>query len=187
MNNYGANGSNEVWGASLEEVWEYQIMRLYSDFEVVNVNEQAGYVELSLNLTKIPGDMRRYALSLQANDLVSSVELINCEDCNVCFGANEGGSIINLDLTGSDIIAENSVEQIANVAPALLFPNPTSNAFEIKDKRATNIEIFNMNGQSLIQQVDASKAISVEALEAGIYLVQYEIDGHIIHSRLSVQ
>jgi|GEM_PF-3787607 len=186
-NTYGTGGSDEVWGASLEEVWEYQIMRLYTSFEVIIINEQEGYVELSIDLTKIPGDMRRYALSLQATSLVSGVELVNCANCNVCFGEKDNGSIINLDLTGSDIIPENSLGVLAKNAATLLIPNPATHSFEIQNKQATNIAVYNLRGQLMIRQASAAQAISVESLEAAIYLIQYELNGQIGHSKLIVK
>ncbi len=57
-----------------------------------------------------------------------------------------------------------------------IYPNPTSNFININSEIPVNkIEIFNINGQKLMEEFD-NKTIEVTELKSGLYFIKFEIE-----------
>lgn len=75
-----------------------------------------------------------------------------------------GGKILNATLSNPDIILEKN--------KCLLYPNPTSTSFSIKQNDKSTIKIFSLQGRLIESITLKNDAIDVSKLPRGIYLVQ---------------
>ena len=68
-----------------------------------------------------------------------------------------------------------------------LYPNPTSGSFLLNTSENVNITMFDITGRMVKQLKYTNQAVSVEGLNAGIYVVQIENNGVITTQKLIVK
>lgn len=68
-----------------------------------------------------------------------------------------------------------------------LYPNPTSGSFLLNTSENVNITMFDITGRMVKQLKYTNQAVSVEGLNAGIYVVQIENNGAITTQKLIVK
>lgn len=61
QSNYGQKGSDRIWMAPLQEVYEYLVVR---DKVIVSQNLNGNVLEISLDFSNAPADLRKYAVTL---------------------------------------------------------------------------------------------------------------------------
>jgi len=90
--------------------------------------------------------------------------------------------IDNFQITASSLSDTAGVED-ESLITLNMYPNPVSDMLNISSQNTINtVEIFNVLGQKVIsrQVEDTSAEIDVSNLNAGIYLIKYEINNSII-------
>ncbi len=94
---YGQNGSDRIWVAPLQEVYEYLQVR---DNIQLSHTVAGNDVTVSFDLSAIPPDLRQEALSLavSANANISSIEVFGADE--YCLGQTGGTDLINLSWSG---------------------------------------------------------------------------------------
>lgn len=70
-------------------------------------------------------------------------------------------------------------DELANISKVLIYPNPSSNFIDFKDKDAVSYEIFNMSGALLDRDViKHEKPVSITSLQKGVYIMKVNmLDG----------
>jgi hypothetical protein len=101
MNNlaafYGKNGSDKMWFAPLQTVFEYLQMRQYAQFssQIVSGNK----LDINFNLANVPSWLRRKTLTLLVNSDVNFSQVTVPEGVTMTFRGTGSRKIINLDFT----------------------------------------------------------------------------------------
>lgn len=92
--NYGENGSDRIWMAPLQEVYEYIAVR---DNVIISHSLNGNILEISLDFTNVPSDLRKYAVSLviNADQNFSSVDANGTS--NYSFIGTSQKKLINLE------------------------------------------------------------------------------------------
>ncbi|MGE0079370.1 MAG: T9SS type A sorting domain-containing protein [Bacteroidales bacterium] len=79
---------------------------------------------------------------------------------------------------------------VADDLNIVVYPNPTSKQlyFNAPDNSIVGrVRVVNLIGQEMINAVPQSNSISVDGLPAGIYLVQFSIDGNVVTKKVIVK
>jgi hypothetical protein len=198
-NQYGKNGSDRVWAASLQEVQEYLRVR---EASIISSSLVGNQLTISLDLSNIPQNLRRYALSfaITANASFSNVQVANCPSCTLSFNGNQWQKqLINLQWQPTNSGAKMATtthqhQTTANLLPDVvkLQPNPAQNHVLISFNKPLQEQDAVLNFYTQMGQLAAQKTIHIApndtqislnlnelCLEKGIYLV--DIEGAIQH------
>jgi hypothetical protein len=198
-NQYGKNGSDRVWAASLQEVQEYLRVR---EASIISSSLVGNQLTISLDLSNIPQNLRRYALSfaITANANFSNVQVANCPSCTLSFNGNQWQKqLINLQWQPTNSGAKMATtthqhQTTANLLPDVvkLQPNPAQNHVLISFNKPLQEQDAVLNFYTQMGQLAAQKTIHIApndtqislnldelCLEKGIYLV--DIEGAIQH------
>jgi hypothetical protein len=193
-NQYGKNGSDRVWAASLQEVQEYLRVR---EASIISSSLVGNQLTISLDLSNIPQNLRRYALSfaITANASFSNVQVANCPSCTLSFNGNQWQKqLINLQWqptnSGAKMATTTQQHQTnANLLPDVvkLQPNPAQSHVLISFNKPLQEQDAVLNFYTQMGQLAAQKTIHIApndtqislnlnelCLEKGIYLVDIE-------------
>lgn len=188
--NYGKSGSDCMWMAPLQEVYEYMRVK---DESSVSYFLNGNQLQITVNYDDVPDDLRRYALSLNI-DANRSFQVVSNEYAHLeSFNGTTGSQLINLDWTNT-AANKSAVPQTQEVVTSehnlTVYPNPsidgTINVLLSSDEDEIGVlSIFDMLGNSIHQQaIQASKdkilIIEIDQinLQAGTYLVNYRSNMH---------
>lgn len=198
-NQYGKNGTDRVWAASLQEVQEYLRVR---EASIISASVAGNQLTINLDLSNLPQNLRRYALSfaINANASFSNVQVANCPSCTLSFNGNQWQKqLINLQWqptnTGAKMANSHQPHQTnANLLPDVvkLQPNPAQSHVLISFNKPLKEQDAVLNFYTQMGQLAAQKTIHIApndtqislnlnelCLEKGIYLV--DIEGEIQH------
>jgi hypothetical protein len=167
-NTYGKTGSDRMWMAPLQEVYEYLIMRQLADY-ALQVSGRDMIINFDLN--RIPSWMRRKTVTLVVN---SNVNFSNVEvpaGVIVTFKGQGATKLINLDFTNWK--KGTPVEDIS-VPLVQVKPNPVVDNLELGLEEGTwDVQVFNEMGQLVLEKYDfkAKARLNVSFLNQGMYFM----------------
>ncbi len=95
--NYGKNGTDKMWFAPLQTVYEYLQMRQYAQFSTQIV--AGNRMEIDFNLANVPTWLRRKTLTLVVNSDVNFSQVVVPAGVEISFKGSGNRKIINLDFT----------------------------------------------------------------------------------------
>ena len=183
---YGANGLDNVWAASLQEVYEYLAVR---EGTVLNWQLNGNQLTATLLLNNVPDSLRHTALTLQVNADQNFGNVQITKGTGVVYtynGTNPNSRIINLSWgssaalnakTGSNASA--TVVVPANVLRT--FPNPAQDEVSVSFAHPVtgncHLRLYNQTGQMVLQQHRQEQALQqlclpLDELPPGIYYLQ---------------
>ncbi len=113
-NTYGKNGSDRMWFAPLQEVYEYVLSRQNANFTTHLTNDNK--LEITLNLSTVPTWLRRKTLTLIVNSTANFSNLILPQGITATWRGAGTTKLLNLDFT--NYTATIPVELIAFSAKA---------------------------------------------------------------------
>ena len=96
-NTYGKNGSDRVWFAPLQEVYEYVVSRQNANFTTNLTNDNK--LEINLNLSAVPTWMRRKTLTLIVNSTANFSNITLPQGITATWRGTGTTKLINLDFT----------------------------------------------------------------------------------------
>ncbi len=96
-NTYGKNGSDRVWFAPLQEVYEYVISRQNVEFSTHVTNDNK--LEITLNLATVPTWMRRKTVTLIINATPNFSNVTLPQGINATWRNTGATKLLNLDFT----------------------------------------------------------------------------------------
>ncbi|MBU3677137.1 MAG: T9SS type A sorting domain-containing protein, partial [Chitinophagaceae bacterium] len=120
------------------------------------------------------------------------VHFDNLEICN-SQGVNKNGlSKLNQQLAGLTEYANNKNKSVVNQSEITIFPNPNDGILNIASTGATNLTIYNLLGNKVVQIPLNPKitinTIKLEHLNPGLYLIKVESSqNEIFISKLIIQ
>ena len=91
-NSYGRDGSDRIWVAPVQEVYEYLVVR--ENTVLISSKLSNNTLTVKYDLSMVPLNLRRYALSLLVN-LPEGIKVkhVEADNVNACFNQN---GLINL-------------------------------------------------------------------------------------------
>jgi PKD repeat protein len=92
---YGKNGTDRVWMAGYQDVYEYLAVR---DYSILRWNLNQNQLQIIIERTNIPTDLEKYALSLVI-DANANIINVSSENITGITWNNKAKKIINLDWT----------------------------------------------------------------------------------------
>ncbi len=96
-NTYGKNGSDRVWFAPLQEVYEYVVSRQNANFSTNLTNDNK--LEITLNLSAVPTWMRRKTLTLVVNSNANFSNVTLPQGITATWRGTGTTKLLNLDFT----------------------------------------------------------------------------------------
>jgi hypothetical protein len=183
---YGKNGSDCVWMAPLQEVYEYSRAK---DESTISYFLNGNQLQITVDYSDLPEDLRRYALTL-AIDADATFQIVSSEDPIIeSFNGLSSDKIINLNWT--DEMEAKATKPIKDVIERevedkfVIYPNPNiDGVLNVEISSAMNdsgvLTISTISGISIYQnQIEVESreplSLSLKGLEltAGTYLVSY--------------
>ena len=84
------------------------------------------------------------------------------------------------------------VENVNPLEDLLVYPNPSNGQVSIQEKfvgqlAQANIQVFDMSGRTIHQQVGCQNALDLQSVQQGVYLLRIETDGGLFTQRLILQ
>lgn len=98
--------------------------------------------------------------------------LVNTGNCVLTLNVGESAKRYNLTITQPDCISENNVNSF------YVYPNPAKDYIIIDNDNVTNVKIYNVNGQCLIDINTSSNINKIDLgnLEVGCYILKAELN-----------
>jgi hypothetical protein len=199
---YGKNGSDRVWMAPLQEVYEYLMVR---DLSVVSTNLTGNNLEIVIDRTALPDSLLHYALSLVIKSDADILSVVANQPASLSFKGHPvyGGinpppppeghmdvstKLINLQWESNRLKSGNPVEPIDNqdfidkselASSMMIYPNPVSEQLNItfSKERSGYLEIVSPTGcvmQKHMLKSETSIVLNVNGLMPGLYLICFK-------------
>jgi Polysaccharide deacetylase/Secretion system C-terminal sorting domain len=171
-NRYGKNGSDRMWMAPLQEVYEYLVMRQTTNY-ALQVSQKNIIVDFDLK--NIPTWLRRKVVTLVVHSTVDFSKVTVPAGVTVTFKGNGVTKLINLDFSNwksstpvDDTATTNKLKNIS------IYPNPVKDALSLEVTSGDwDVRIFNEMGQLVAEKVHfrAGQPLNVAFLNQGIYFM----------------
>ncbi|NJN33205.1 MAG: T9SS type A sorting domain-containing protein [Saprospiraceae bacterium] len=126
---YGKRGSDRVWMAPLQEVYEYLIYRQNINFSSKK-NDKT--LDLTFDTSKIPTWLRRKTITLVVNSTQNFTKIDLPEGVKATFRGSGTKKIINLDFTNFTGSTLNSTSELESKSVFSLSPNPTEGILSVE-------------------------------------------------------
>jgi hypothetical protein len=75
-----------------------------------------------------------------------------------------------------DVVTFNVNTEEINTINADIYPNPSDDRFVVKCERMTNIVVFNIMGEKVMEREVNGDSYEIDELESGIYFVNIETE-----------
>jgi Secretion system C-terminal sorting domain/Polysaccharide deacetylase len=150
-NQYGKTGTDRMWMAPLQEVYEYLVVGQTSAYTTQLVGNR---LDINLNFHQVPSWVRRKAITLVVNSSIDFSNVTVPAGVKMTFRGTGTQKIVNLDFTGV-AVGTNDLKEDPSVLS--LFPNPVKNiltvdcATEIGQK--LHARIFDAAGKLVLTKV----------------------------------
>nr|NQU88924.1 T9SS type A sorting domain-containing protein [Bacteroidota bacterium] len=187
---YGKNGSDRIWMAPHQEVYEYLRTR---DESVLSYALNGNVLTILLDVENIPGDLRNYALTINIDSdaSFSSADISGGE--LVSLIGSDTQKMINIKWDGTNVIksgsippAEPDIQTTTSPDPGsefVIYPNPVSGnqihiLLETEHSGVQRIAIFEMSGKLIHAEEfnlnEGSNLVSIRTigLNPGLYFIK---------------
>jgi hypothetical protein len=197
---YGKGGKDNIWVASLQEVYEYLQVR---DQALVSSSMEGEKMEVRLDLNEIPANIRHRALSLliDSDRDIASVEVLG----NPTFTYRGAGStkLLNLEWNKNLVVTSSiaALQQKEEASRLILYPNPAGSGSvnilvdNLKPHEELQLQFSDLTGRVVyVHQLEADGAGKVSAqldtkkiLFKGIYIVTATTPANVFRNKLIVE
>ena len=169
---WGKNGTDKMWMAPLQEVYEYLMMRRYAHF---TSSMNGSKMDLTFDLFNIPKWLRRRTLSLVVNSTVNFSNVTVPLGVKVTFKGIGNQKLINLDFTDfktTGIFEEKTAPSVLHV-----FPNPTGDFLTVElpsdPNIASELTVYDITGRIVLTSKTQGKTVrlNTEILRGGYYVL----------------
>ena len=172
---WGKNGSDNMWMASLQEVYEYLMMRRYANF---TSSLNGSKLDLTFDLYNLPKWLRRRTLSLVVNSTVNFSNVTVPAGVKVTFRGTGNQKLINLDFT--DFKTTGIFEEKTNPSVLAVFPNPIGDILIIELPNPTILEaqltVYDLTGKVVLNAKTKEKTarLNTSLLKEGYYFLMVQ-------------
>ncbi len=169
---WGKNGTDKMWMAPLQEVYEYLMMRRHANF---TSSMNGSKLDLTFDLFNIPKWLRRRPLSLVVNSTVNFSNVTVPIGVKVTFKGSGNQKIINLDFTNfktTGIFEEKTAPSVLHV-----FPNPTGDFLTVElpydNAHTSQLTVYDITGKAVLTEKMAGKTarLNTAILRGGYYVL----------------
>ena len=169
---WGKNGTDRMWMAPLQEVYEYLIMRRFANF---TTSANGSKLDLTFDLYNVPKWLRRRTLSLVVNSSTNFSNVIVPAGVKVTFKGTGNQKLINLDFT--DFKTTPVVNAPIDPSVLKLFPNPTDDYLMIElpngDDLVLQTIVYDVAGKVVLTDKTKGKTtrLNTSILQNGQYFI----------------
>ncbi len=187
---YGRDGDDRIWAASLQEVYEYLQVR---DQSRINMTWDGNDLQVVVDLDHVPADLRRYALTLTVDSDQPFTANATGAGSTLSYRFKDGQGLINIE---ADLNARLEAKSgILNINPEAsqhvqldtafqckVFPNPGKGSIHLNvktlGKGTFSWRLIRADGSMLangVQEIDHQSTIEIpgtEHLAPGLYVIQ---------------
>jgi Secretion system C-terminal sorting domain/Polysaccharide deacetylase len=166
---WGKNGSDRVWMAPLQEVFEYLVFRQSIRYTTSISNKK---IEINIDASNVPTWLRRKTLTFIVNSTSSFSQVDASASIKKSFRGSGNVKIINLDFTN---YAPSTSIQEAPPSVFKLFPNPANNILNVEIMNDwlddSQFTITDISGKSIItsNMTNKKQNIDISKLSQGVY------------------
>ncbi|MCK5822213.1 MAG: T9SS type A sorting domain-containing protein, partial [Bacteroidales bacterium] len=182
-NHYGKSGSDKMWMASIQQIWEYLYVR---DHTTILTEWSGNDLIITIDISAIPEDLRTKSLSLllETNGNYSLEVLTD----GVANSSNSSTGLINLVWDQeAPLLKRGRIEETTSMDYELAlncYPNPASEEFSLRIRMGQSddaeLVIYDLKGSVKYQQeLNLSPGVEVLnfskselQLESGVYFIQ---------------
>ncbi len=169
---WGKNGTDKMWMAPLQEVYEYLVMRRYANF---SSSLNGSKLDLTFDLFNIPKWLRRRSLTLVVNSTVNFSNVTVPSGVKVTYKGTGNQKLINLDFTDFKTTGISEEKKDPSVLP--LFPNPVGDfmTFELPPSAEpeARVTVYDTKGRVVLTEKTKEKTVRLNTsiLREGYYLL----------------
>jgi peptidoglycan/xylan/chitin deacetylase (PgdA/CDA1 family) len=183
-NTWGKNGTDRMWMAPLQEVYEYLVFRKTIKFTSQVVGKT---LEINFDLSQVPTWLRRKVLTLVINSNTNYSRVDVPETIIKTFKGTGETKILNLDFTN----APRSTATIEHTPNSLfrLFPNPVGDILNLEMLHETteniDVTVFGVLGKKVIKARfhEKSSRFDVKTLPTGLYFISVKYKNQIFSDK----
>ncbi|MCF8373937.1 MAG: T9SS type A sorting domain-containing protein [Bacteroidales bacterium] len=198
QNTYGKYGTDQLWMASSQEVYEYLRVK---DETGLSYFLNGNQLQITIDYADVPEDLRRFALTLNI-DANQAFQVVSCEDSIIqSFNGVAPNKLINLDWSPETIAKSTGyVPDNAEIENGMkIYPNPAINTnvtvyLSSQEDETGILSVIDLTGRTVFsQQVLLQKnkivqfPITTSSLIPGTYVVRYTSSEQIESKLLIVQ
>jgi len=189
-NTYGKNGSDRVWVAGHQDVYEYLAVRESSE---INWFLSGSQLTIIINKDSIPDDLDHYALSLLVNSDAGIISVTPSEPIQMSWN-NQATKLLNLEWSApqqkSGMIVED--QDFTTVPPSdkpvLIAPNPAHDELIIysgNQPEWESVEIYNLHNHLMVKEYfpvfTGSYTLNLNGFPAGLYFIRIKsVNGEVM-------
>lgn len=149
-NQYGKTGTDRIWMAPPQEVYEYLVTRETATYTSQLVGNR---LDLTFDLRQIPTWLRRKTMTLTVNSTADFSNVTVPAGIKMTFRGTGNQKIINLDFTDFKV-GTNDLNETPSVLK--LFPNPVKNVLSVDCETETigktRATIYDISGKIMLQK-----------------------------------
>jgi peptidoglycan/xylan/chitin deacetylase (PgdA/CDA1 family) len=179
-NTWGKNGTDRMWMAPLQEVYEYLVFRKTVKYTSQVVGKT---LEISFDLSQVPTWLRRKTLTLVINSNATYSRVDVPETIIKTFKGTGTTKILNLDFTNAP--RSTGTKEIPSPSVFRLFPNPVSDILSLEmlleATEYIDITITDALGKTLkTARFQGERAnLDVKMLPTGLYFISVKFKNQI--------
>ena len=174
-NTWGKNGSDRMWMAPLQEVFEYLVSRQTVKYSTQVVGKT---LEISFDLSQVPTWLRRKTLTLVVNSSINFSRVDAPPTVTKTFKGIGTTKIVNIDFT--NFTGSTAAKDITPPSVFRLFPNPTGDILTIETLFETKGDIELTVSDSSGKKVKTAHFkendynLDVKTLSTGLYFISLQ-------------
>ena len=175
--NWGKNGTDRVWMAPLQEVFEYLVLRQTVKYKTSITNQK---MDIQFDLSQVPTWLRRKTLTIKINSTNTFSRVEGSPSIKKTFRGTGNSKIINLDftehyqLTGTTLPSDETEWRV--------YPNPTQDIINIELPQnvftPVDVTISDAGGKMYISSHFSGYTFQqdIRTLPSGLYFVRIKFN-----------
>ncbi len=186
-NQYGKTGTDRMWMAPLQEVYEYLVVGQTASFTSQMVGSR---MDIAFDTRLIPSWVRRKTMTLVVNSTIDFTNVVVPAGVKMTFKGTGNQKLINLDFSDFKV-GTNDLKQTPSVLTC--FPNPVKGvltvALDTKILGKCEAAIFDISGKLMSQKTfdNATFQLSTTDLADGIYFLVVRQNNQIFREKFVKQ
>ena len=182
-NHYGKSGSDNIWMAPMQEVYEYLYVR---DHTPMTVSRTGNVVRVVIDRSLLPDSLMKYALSFVVNSDANISSVVLSQPGTVTWRGNTPEKLINIEWNNNALKKSNSIDDGKQTAIQpdrgqrdvdFVIVNPVLEYLQMINHtglKIDHVEIYDISGNKLLSVAGAAIShgmiYEVAALRRGAYL-----------------
>lgn len=182
--NYGKSGTDNVWMAPMQEVFEYLYVR---DHTPMTVTRSGNVMRVIIDRSQLPDSLLKYALSFVVNSDANISSIVLSQPGTLHWDNNSPSKLINIEWNNnalknstvrSPAVIPSGVDQSGSLSQDLVLLNPVNEYLQFinfTDRQINRFEIYDLWGKEVRRVEGATlhnrRDFYVADLKPGAYVV----------------